>query len=228
MQYFISDLHFSQRNILKSLTVWDHADIETLRDFNSVDQMNDTIISNINNTVNNNDELYILGDLYFGNSIMELQSLISRIKCKNLFLILGNHDDIITSNREHFKMFFKEICEYKEVRFKFPLPGIDPNRERWMGRVHLVLCHYAMRVWNQSHRGSIMLYGHSHSSLDTLKHTNIIANNVNSYYSTHKTMDVGIDNIKRIFNEYRPISLTEILKIMDNKNILYIDHHEKS
>ena len=31
--------------------------------------------------------------------------------------------------------------------------------------LQLVLCHYAMRVWRNSHHGAIHLYGHSHGNL---------------------------------------------------------------
>ena len=75
-----------------------------------------------------------------------------------------------------------------------------------------VLCHYALRVWNKHHRGSIHLYGHSHNSIDN---------------SHGKSMDVGIDAIYSLLDEYRPISIIEILKIMKNRDIQKIDHHLK-
>ena len=39
----------------------------------------------------------------------------------------------------------------------------DPDGRH--GKQGIVLCHYAMRVWNKSHHGNFMLYGHSHGSL---------------------------------------------------------------
>ena len=40
-------------------------------------------------------------------------------------------------------------------------------------------------------------------------------------------MDVGVDNINRLFGEYRPISFDELLTIINSKKDIYIDHHEK-
>ena len=37
------------------------------------------------------------------------------------------------------------------------IPGTDQS---------IVLCHYAMAVWDKSHRGNLMLYGHSHSEAE--------------------------------------------------------------
>ena len=34
-----------------------------------------------------------------------------------------------------------------------------------MAEQDIVLCHYAMRVWQKSHYGAWMLYGHSHGTL---------------------------------------------------------------
>lgn len=53
----------------------------------------------------------------------------------------------------------------------------------------LVLCHYAMRVWNRSHHGTLMLYGHSHS--------NLLGNS--------QSLDVGVDAW-----DMRPVTLREI------------------
>lgn len=55
----------------------------------------------------------------------------------------------------------------------------------------MVLCHYAMRTWNQASRGSWHLYGHSHGRLP--EDTNSLA------------MDVGADS-----HDFRPWDFDEI------------------
>jgi len=227
MQWFTSDLHFFQRNIVKSISSWEHADPDTLRDFTDEIDMNKHIITKINDNVAPNDELYILGDVSFHSDVDVTLNELFKIKCQNVHLVLGNHDERLMRDPEKLWYRFKSIEFYKELRLKYPLDGTDPNRDPWQGRAHIILSHYAMRVWHGSHRGSIMLYGHSHGSLDQLTHSDRLANSINSYYLSKRTMDVGIDNIKAITGEYRPISLDEIITIMDNRQVIYIDHHEK-
>lgn len=73
----------------------------------------------------------------------------------------------------------------------------------------IFMSHYAHRVWEGSHRGYIHLYGHSHDSIPDYG----------------KSMDVGIDTAYRMFGEYRPFSINEIIDIMDKKDIAFADHH---
>ena len=71
------------------------------------------------------------------------------------------------------------------------------------------LSHYSHRVWNKSHQGCIHLYAHSHDSIPDYG----------------KSMDIGIDVAYRLYKEYRPFSLSEIIEIMDKKEIGVLDHH---
>jgi calcineurin-like phosphoesterase family protein len=68
---------------------------------------------------------------------------------------------------------------------------------------HLVLCHYAMRVWPRSHYNSIQLHGHSHGHLLPIG----------------RQWDVGVDN-----NNYHPVPFDQIIEIMsvreDNFNLV--------
>ena len=62
----------------------------------------------------------------------------------------------------------------------------------------IVICHYAMRVWNRSHHGAWHLYGHSHGNLpDT---------------PTSLSMDVGVDT-----HNFRPWHFDEIDLLMTEK-----------
>ena len=71
------------------------------------------------------------------------------------------------------------------------------------------ISHYAHRVWPGSHRGTIHLYAHSHDSIPDFG----------------KSMDIGIDVAYRMLGEYRPFSITEIIDIMNKKDISELDHH---
>lgn len=136
---FTSDLHFLHKNIVKYCS--------KSRPFDDAEKMTEAIIQQINKEVDINDHFFIAGDFQMGNR-KRFDELRSGINCKNLYLAIGNHDIVRKMTRGAFKS-IKDILE------------ITTNKE---GR-HIVICHYAMRVWNNSHNGSWMLYGHSHGTL---------------------------------------------------------------
>jgi calcineurin-like phosphoesterase family protein len=76
----------------------------------------------------------------------------------------------------------------------------------------IFMSHYSHRVWEGSHKGYIHLYGHSHDSI----------------VDFGKSMDVGVDTAFRLFGEYRPFSIDEVISIMDKREIEFPDHHEKN
>ena len=115
----------------------------------------------------------------------------------NIHLMLGNHDKEITKNRNEL---------LKQGKFV----TIQHYRELKTDNHMLVLFHYGQRVWNKSHHGSIHLYGHSHGSLPP----------------HGKSVDVGVD-CKEITEEYRPIHLDEVLKYMEKREQVKVDHHGK-
>ena len=78
--YFISDLHLNH----------DREFIYKPRGFNTVYEMNDTIIKNWNSIVNMEDDIYVLGDLMLGNNEVGI-SLIKQLK-GNIHVVRGNHD----------------------------------------------------------------------------------------------------------------------------------------
>ena len=80
MKWVTADLHLDHKNIIKYC----------LRPFKTINEMNWTIISNINSIVKPDDTLYILGDFALGKKkkVAYWISLINGYK----ILILGNHD----------------------------------------------------------------------------------------------------------------------------------------
>lgn len=76
MVYYISDLHNYDKNIM----MYEH------RPFSDCEEMRKTIITNWNNTVSHNDEVFLLGDIGDPEIIKELSGKIS--------IVIGNHDNI--------------------------------------------------------------------------------------------------------------------------------------
>lgn len=110
-------------------------------------------------------------------------------------VVLGNHDKVIDQHS-------RDLLNMGKIE------SIQNYAELKVAGKMIVLFHYGQRVWNGSHRGSIHLYGHSHGSLPPFG----------------KSVDVGVDS-KEITHEYRPVSLDEVIKYMDKRNFIPVDHH---
>lgn len=184
--WFTSDVHFFHKNIIKYCN----------RPFLSVEDMNEALINNWNAVVAPEDNVYSLGDFAMG-KIGKIKEVISQLN-GNLYMITGNHDEEIIKNSESLikEGFVKEITPYKEIN---------------VNGQFICLFHYGCRVWNKSHRGSWLLYGHSHDSLPPLG----------------KSVDVGVDSTP-IFGKalYRPFSFYEIRDFMNRRNTHEADHHQ--
>lgn len=209
MIWFTADLHVNHGNIVKychrNIYLCDK-DRKTLEDNKgiwhsgewksntykisqeSIANMNFGLINKINQYVKIEDDLYILGDLLFSrqNHYKDYSKLRDSINCKNVYCIWGNHD-----NKEMARVFDTiDICKIQ------------------YNKINIIMCHYAMAVWDKSHRGSWHLYGHSHSEME---------DKLNECFPQRRSMDVGVDNIYKLYGEYRPISFIEIGKIFERK-----------
>lgn len=147
------------------------------RDFSNVHDMNKELTRAWNATVGPKDEVWHLGDLTMDKrkAAPSLDRLNGRIH-----YVYGNHD----------RKFRDIIAAHPNVVWVGDLATPHFNKTPF------TLCHYAMRVWNASHRGGISLYGHSHGTLP----------------AEGKSMDVGVDAAFRLLGEYRPFSLEEVLR----------------
>lgn len=168
--FFTSDWHLDHANIIKYSN----------RPFTSVGEMNQTIIDNVNVKVGPDDTLYFLGDFCF--NIKRYEEFRRAIQCKNLHLIYGNHDRAIQLNT-YLQGLFSSCQHMLQIQFN--------NKS-------IVLCHYALRTWNKSHRGTWSLYGHSHGSLPD--DPNLLS------------FDVGVD-----CHNFQPLSFDDVRKIMSRK-----------
>jgi len=220
MQFFSSDTHFGHKNIAgKSVSSWDGG----FRDFDNLDQMNNHIIKCFNDTVKEDDELFHIGDWSFGGA-ENIWNFRKRLRCKNIHLIFGNHDthiknNIVLPNCISLEPYSSEFIDGKNTDPEYPnyveaqrlFKSCNDVLTIKDGKNTFFLSHYSHRVWFGSHKGVIHLYGHSHGSIPELG----------------KSMDVGIDSAKKILGDYKPFSLSDITRIMDNKKIHSIDKHAK-
>ena len=109
MKYFvISDTHFGHKNII------DYCN----RPFNSVEDMDKTLIKNWNETVSNNDLIIHLGDFAL-TSKDRIKEIVSQLNGKKI-LILGNHDN-------YTEQFYREVGFHTVSKFPILYGGTCEN-----------------------------------------------------------------------------------------------------
>lgn len=138
--FFTADPHFGHKNILTLCS----------RKFNFIEEHDEALISAYNNTVSTSDHLYILGDLGFHKDIDNLRKILLKIKCRNLHIIKGNHD-----NKQHLVKVKRRTC-YADVKEMQTVRKGDKS---------IFCCHYPMREWAGFWRGHYSAYGHVHGTL---------------------------------------------------------------
>ena len=93
MIYYISDTHFREQAIFDKCK----------RPFKSLDEMESTVISKWNNKVNDEDVVYVLGDVAKDDDVSAIQ-IFNKLKCHK-HLIVGNHDHLILEEIRKSKIF---------------------------------------------------------------------------------------------------------------------------
>jgi calcineurin-like phosphoesterase family protein len=209
--WFTSDTHYGHTNICRGVSKWKdfngNVPIKQTRDFNTLEDMNDAIVKSINSVVGEDDILFHLGDWSFG-GFENIAEFRSRIVCKNIHLILGNHDHHIENNKDNIQRLFSSVNQYLRLQV-----SVYPGTVLHTGKVDLVLMHYPIASWHNMNDGVIHLHGHVHLP-------------PNKKLAQGKAMDVGVDG-----NGLVPYSLNEITRIMDKQPIAKLtlpqDHHEE-
>ena len=85
--FFISDTHFGHANMCSFLN-WDGT---KTRNFDTFEEADETMVQNWNNTVTNEDVVYVLGDIAYSCKKEYADSILVRLKGQKK-LIAGNHD----------------------------------------------------------------------------------------------------------------------------------------
>lgn len=133
--YFISDTHFSHKNIIN------FSKTAPFRPFATIEEHDRELIRRWNSVVTNNDTVYHLGDFCFGARNIRLAGELNGSKK----LVLGNHDmyDI-----EEYKKYFTKI--YGACQFQSLILTHIPVHE---GQFH----RFIMNVHGHLHTDNIML-----------------------------------------------------------------------
>lgn len=139
MNYFISDLHIGHKNVLS----FDG------RPFASIEEHDNYIMTEWNKRVKNDDNVYILGDISWKDSI-QTYNYFKKLNGKKI-LIKGNHDYKYLKDPTYRKI-FEEISDYMEI----PLDD----------KCGLVLSHYPIPCFKNHYYGWFHFYGHVHNSFE--------------------------------------------------------------
>ena len=197
--WITSDTHYGHKNICRGVTSWRLPDgripIKKTRDFDTIEEMNESIVDGINSVVGQDDVLIHLGDFSFG-GFENIQKFRDRIICKEIHLILGNHDTHIENNKGGVQELFTSVNHYTRLLYK--------NKT-------FVLFHFPISSWDSLNKGHIHLHGHVH--LPT-----------NLRFGKGKKMDVGMDG-HPTFGVYGMDDIIQIMDKREIASDMLFDHH---
>ena len=222
--WFTSDTHFGHTNICLGTSTWENKESKC-RNFNSLEEMNNHIVANINDCVGENDILIHLGDWSFG-GIENVWNFRKQIKCKNIYLVLGNHDHHIRNNSilpnvkrvEPYSSVLvdgkpgcyigdDEYPDYVEAQSLFT--EVEHYLEIQIDKTLLCCMHFPIEEWNNRGNSklkySYMVHGHQHGD------NRIILDRI----------DIGLDSIFKLLGRMRPIRSDELVQLIKQQNKEY-------
>lgn len=192
------------------------------RKFGSVTEHDETLILRWNQTVAPNAHVFHIGDIIFNDPTGEnLWNLLKRLTFKVIYLMPGNH---FSGWMPLYKSVLKDIHPDAvingAIQFEIYPASIDmgdktivflPNYvEVEINHSIFVLCHYPIICHYRQGRGSYHICGHTHGNLKiTHKDT-----------GSGRRLDVGIESFGR------PVSVSEIKKHLDGRDLDILDHHD--
>lgn len=183
--FFISDTHFGHKNIITFKT----GDNKPLRDFASVEEMDECMVTRWNSVVKSQDTIYHLGDVVINRKALPI---LDRLNGRKV-LIKGNHD--IFKLKDYVK-YFDDIRAYKV-----------------MTEDGIICSHIPIHPESLS-RWKLNLHGHLHSNMikKTTSYYDMEAHMVKWHeIPDYRYMCISVEQIN-----YTPISLDEIRLIIKN------------
>lgn len=200
--FFTSDTHFHH----------DRQWIFPKRGFSNVQEHDEMLIKRWNETVPPEALVFHLGDFIFESNSDHAATYFNRLNGKLMF-IWGNH---FSGTRQLYKkellaQFGRDDLEIYPLLWNEKVVFLGDYVKLMIDNQGIVLSHFAYQIWDSMHHGSILLCGHSHGNFKEIL----------PQATKGKRLDVGID----VFG--RPISFQEVMKIMNNKDMVLFDHHNQ-
>ena len=115
------------------------------RPFETVEEMNEALILNWNARVTPEDTVYVLGDMFMKHTD----------RCAAILAQLNGHKHLISGNHDRLT-----------PRIAIHWESVQPYLEVNDGSTHIIMCHYPTPFYHGAHHGTVMLYGHVHSSVE--------------------------------------------------------------
>lgn len=164
-----------------------------------VNEMNNGLIARWNEFIKQGDTVYHIGDFCLTKRVDVIDEWLGQLN-GTIRLVRGNHD--------------QWVKRYDRLVNQDKIKWIKDYAERWFhvnGKKHMiVMCHFPMLFWHNSHHGSIMLHGHCHGNAQ--HHNNGV-----------RRMDVGVD-----CNNWYPVLLENVITRMESIPLNpHHDRHEK-
>lgn len=183
--WFTSDLHIGHRNIIDYCA----------RPFASVAEMDDALVERWNDTVADDDDVWVLGDLALG-PIAESLTVVGRLRGR-IILLSGNHDRCWPGNGAKAEGWAERYLDagVAEIRHGQSVARI--------GTTDVLLCHFPYEGDSHDHdrfvearpedRGGWLLHGHVHER----------------WRQRGRMINVGVD-----VNGFAPVSEHEIERLI--------------
>lgn len=186
MIYYISDIHFNDLRVFN----------KCLKPFKNLVDYKEEIIKRWNLKVNEEDIIYILGDLA---DDIEVIKILRKLK-GHKHLIIGNHDLKLLDEYKKSQIF--ESIEFMKL--------IDDKGRK------VFLCHYPIMDWMDFNYGSYHVYGHIHNKT---KNNGTCYNQIKEYFKDKLGFNSSVD-----VTNYEPVTLDEMIKLKEvNINEPYIN-----
>ena len=189
-RWFTSDLHLGHTNIIEYCG----------RPFHSIGEMNETLISQWNEVVGADDEVWVLGDVVMGR-MDETLSLVGRLAGRKT-LLTGNHDRCWPGKKGATR---ESVAEWRGHYYRAGFETIVDGRvDLNLGGRELRACHFPYRGESHDHDRyadhrpaddgvSWLLHGHVHES----------------WCVADRMINVGVDAW-----DFRPVSERDLLDLI--------------
>lgn len=183
--YFCSDLHYNHANVIRFGN----------RNFDTVEEMNDSITRELMSKLKPDDILFTLGDDFWRVREADIAKYIDALPTKNLYKIMGNHDKYGYYWCGKLKDKYKMLADLIDIQVKYK------------GKTYFVnLSHYPIYDFNKMYHGGIHLFGHVHGNLDS-----------ELYKNPRLMVDVGYDGMLAKSIGSFLISFKDIIEFFDRK-----------